>query len=250
MTASNNTKDTKNKNNKAKAHKRPKTIEDRSAHGVADIEDVEAYARQRHEILSREGIIGFDHRCTALATDLEIRVNRIIQDLKTRDRLVIYDAAEPHEGYDGQLHGRFPGDHFLSNRTLIVETSIFDIARHMPKGAHLHIHFIVCFFFFVLLDTAKDMDRMFVTSDLPLSKQPGHTNYDRCEIQFSILPPEKENPGDLFAAGYEPRQTMSFQQFRREFPKHFTQVSVDDWLIGKLVFHEEETYGIHQTGRG
>ncbi len=233
----------------AKSYKRPKTILDHpQTKGPAAIADADDYDRQRREILSREDTFAFDYRCKANATDLEKRVNQIVQNLRRRDQAV-YDSAEPRRGYGGQLHSRFPGDHFLSNRKLISETAIFDVARHMPKGAHLHIHFNACLLPHVLLDIAKDMDCMFITSDIPLIPDHHYVNYEKCEIQFSILPPERRKPGDLFSPQYEARQTMGFRRFRREFPRHYKK-PVDDWLLGKLVFHEEETYGCNQTAHG
>jgi len=235
----------------AKSQKRSKTILDqRSKTAAAGFRDAEDYFAQRGEILSREATIGFDYRCTVLASDLEVAANKIVQDIKARDKQAVYDAAEPRRGCGGQLHPRFPGDHFLSNRELIGETCLFDVARRMPKGAHLHIHFNACLLPHVLLDIAKDMDRMFITSDLPLVADNDYINFSRCEIQFSILPPEKEKPGDVFTAEYEARQTTKFSDFRREFPSKFAKMTVDEWLVEKLVFQEDETYGILQTASG
>ncbi|KAH8745809.1 hypothetical protein F5883DRAFT_702165 [Diaporthe sp. PMI_573] len=150
-------------------------------------------------------------------------------------------------GYGDQLHSRVPADHFLSNVDLIPHTDVFQVARRMPKGAHLHIHFNACLLPNVLLDIANTMDRMFITSDLPLTER---INYDRCEIQFSILSPEKEKPGNIFDTAYQSRATMSFRQFREEFPNHFSEVTVDRWLEQKLVFHEEEAHNSLQTTHG
>ena len=212
--------------------------------------DKDDYLAARANILRLERGIGFDSRCRVRATSLEERANSIVGALRKRDEAQVYDRAEHRIGHGGQTHRRFAGDHFLSNVELIDQTSLFDVARHMPKGAHLHIHYNACLPPRVLLDIAKGMDRMFVTSDLPLIADGDGVNFDKCEMQFSILSPGKEKPGNLFSAAYQPRQTMRFGEFLREFPRHYTRATADQWLADKLVFHEQEAHGVLQTAAG
>lgn len=208
------------------------------------------YFQFRQQVMDREKTLGFDHRCRSRASPLEQRVDSIISALRKRDNEKVYDAAPYRQGYGGQLHPRFAGDHFLSNVDLINQTAILDVARHMPKGAHLHIHFNACLPASVLLDIAKGMDRMFVTSDLPLVSDNDYINFERCQIQFSLCCVDREEPGDLFSANYKPRQTMKFSEFLRRFPQHFGKVTVDEWLTEKLVFHDGEAHNLLQTAAG
>ncbi|WDK08989.1 adenosine/AMP deaminase [Colletotrichum graminicola] len=220
------------------------------------IEDPDEYFRQRLEITNREKTLAFDFRLTALASSREIEANAIIQAVKAQDQRLVYDAAEPRQGWGGQNHPRFPADHFLSNVHLINRTRLFAIATKMPKGAHLHIHFNACLQPHVLLGIAKNMDRMFITSDKPLpASGDGRTDEEArnslhlCEIQFSILPPEKERPGDIFSPDYVKRQTMKYSHFLQEFPKKHN-ADPEEWLTSKLVFHEDEAHNVHQTVQG
>jgi adenosine deaminase CECR1 len=222
----------------------------RSNLALSVIKDVDDYQRQRDEIQRRESTIAFDFRLTVTAPAKERRVNAIIQALRLQDEAQVYAAAPARAGYGGQLHPRFAGDHFLSNVDLIKKTKLFAIAKRMPKGAHLHIHFNACLLPHVLLDIAKKMDRMFITSDLALTDAQDHLAFDRCEIQFSILPPEKEKPGDLFSASYEPRQTMRISTFLDKFPQMYSKATADEWLRNKLVFNEEEAHDWLQTTHG
>lgn len=230
----------------AKARTRMETTLE-TGHAIKNVHD---YMAQRSEIMARESTLAFDYDKSQNASDLEVEVNNIIQTLKSKDKENVYDKAEPRKGYGGQLHPRFPGDRFLSNEELIAKTDIYRVARRLPKGAHLHAHFNACLSPQVLLDIAKGMDRMFITSDLPLVPDDDYVNYFRCGIQFSILPLGKEDPGDLFNAEYKPRQTMNFQEFINNFPRHFTRASVDEWLVEKLVFQEQEAYDFLQTSNG
>lgn len=208
------------------------------------------YMRSRQELLDKERKLDFDYRCRSRATSLEHRADRVIQYLRRQDKETVYDAAHYKKGYGGQKHKRFAGDHFLTNVDLIDQTKLLDAARRMPKGAHLHIHFNACLNPRVLLNIAKSMDRMFITSDLPLTAENSHEHFDRCEIQFSILCPEKEKPGNLFSPHYQARQTMRFKDFLARFPSHYPHKTADDWLMGKIIFHDQEAHNCFQTASG
>jgi adenosine deaminase CECR1 len=219
------------------------------AAATASIQDANDYFGQREEIMRRENTLSFSFSRQVKASDLERQANEILQVLRHNDKIRVFDAAPPKVGHGGQLHPRFPGDHFLTNLDLIERTDLFVVAKRMPKGAHLHIHFNACLLPHVLLDIAKTMKRMFITSDLPLTEP---RNFERCEIQFSILPPAKEKPGDVFSVSYEPRQTMKFSDFRRRFSANFrnSDIPVDKWLEDKLVFGESATHNELQTSVG
>ncbi|OAA50227.1 adenosine deaminase [Beauveria brongniartii RCEF 3172] len=214
--------------------------------------DVDRYMEDRSQLCEAEASIGFEHRCRVRATSLEKTVDGILHRLRGLDKKQVYDAAEARPGHGGQRHPRFAGDHFLSNVDLIHKTHLFDVARHVPKGAHLHIHFNACLPPDVLLGIAKSMERMFITSNLPLIEDNGRENYSKCEIQFSLLSVDKENaaPGNLFSAQYQPRQTMKFTTFLEQFSRHCPGVDAEEWLLAKLVFSEDEAHGALQTAAG
>ncbi|KAK2592020.1 hypothetical protein QQS21_010291 [Conoideocrella luteorostrata] len=209
------------------------------------------YFKYRSEVMQREKNLDFDSRCRDRATELEKRADAIIHKLRKQDQNQIYDSAGFRQGHAGQRHKRFAGDHFLSNVDLIDRTALFDIASHMPKGGHLHIHYNACLPPSVLLDIAKGQTRMFITSDLPLIPDNNFANFDRCEIQFSIImSPLDEVPGNLFSPEYKSRQTMNFIEFLDQAPQHFHRLTPDEWLQQKLEFCEEEAHGILQTAAG
>ncbi len=214
--------------------------------------DVDSYFRDRTELSVAEASIAFDHRCRQRATPLEQAVDHILHRLRRLDQERIYDAAEARQGHGGQMHRRFAGDHFLGNRDLIDQTRLFDVARHMPKGGHLHIHFNACLPPDVLLDIAEGMERMFITSNLPLVADNGHENYTKCEIQFSLLSMDREDdaPGNLFSSQYKERQTMKLAAFLQQFPAQYPGVDAKKWLAAKLVFSEDEAHGALQTAAG
>ena len=211
------------------------------------MKDVAEYYAHREELQRHEDVLSFDFRCKMKASQRERHANLILQKLRTRDEQR-YREAPKRIGYGGQEHGCFAGDRFLTNRTLIEQMDLFRVARRLPKGAHLHIHFNACLLPSVLLNIAKGMDRMFITSNIPLVAADDYISFRRCEIQFKILSEENEKPGNLFSAAYEKDQTMPFQEFIRRFPQELGPV--DDYLIGKVVFQEGEANGSLQTAHG
>lgn len=219
--------------------------------------DVNDYARQRDSLVSRESVLAFDYLCRANASEVEVHANRVLQAVRKHDRENVYDKAPKRRGYGGQEHRRFEGDHFLYNADLIESTMLYRITQELPKGAHLHIHFNANLLPEVLINIAKKMDRMFITSDVPLvtvgedEKSPGYYDrFHRCRLQFYTLGPNMEKPGNLFDPKYSERGTMRFKDFLKEFGEHYDKVTVDEWLRNKLVFHEEEAHGWLQTPEG
>ncbi|ROV91406.1 hypothetical protein VPNG_09987 [Cytospora leucostoma] len=207
------------------------------------------YKQKRDELRRREGALGFEWKCTRSASPKENKVNRILQALRRHDEGNIYGAEPPREGAGGQLHPRFAGDHYLSNKGLIDKTEIFKLARRAPKGAHLHIHFNACLQPSVLLDVASEMDHMYITSDLPLGNTLSRNNHRRCKIQFSIMA-IKESQGNLFDPRYGDRLPMKFSEFLKEFERHYPGEDAMAWLQEKLVFREEEAHDSLQTVGG
>ncbi|KAM7186020.1 adenosine deaminase CECR1 [Naviculisporaceae sp. PSN 640] len=226
------------------------------------------YNAQRELLHIREGALAYDYACKMKSTSVERRANQIVQAVKRRDIELVYEAASPRTGYGGQKHPRFFGDHFLSNAELIEQTWLFGIARKMPKGAHLHIHFNANLLPNVLVDIAKTMEHMYIMSNVPLMTKSGDSaGFDRCKISFSIISRKKiqEKRGEtghqsLFDVDYISKEPMPFRDFCDQFQRFYNQahgkkeddrtVDVDSWLRNKLVFQEEETYNLLQTADG
>ncbi|RFU72059.1 adenosine amp deaminase, partial [Trichoderma arundinaceum] len=176
------------------------------------------YFAQRDAFVKQEEELAFDSKCRAKSSEKEKLVDRILHNARREDESIIYNREREREDYHGQKHPSYPGDHFLSNVKLINKTKAFKIISKMPKGAHLHIHFNSCLSPAVLLDIAKGMD--------------------------------EENFGNLFTASYEPGQAMKFSAFREQFPKCYREFEVDQWLLNKLLFEEQEAHHPFQTTTG
>lgn len=209
------------------------------------------YDELRNEVNRGEGALGFDFACKEAASGIENEANEVLQRLKKSDITHFYETAPKKPGYGGQEHSRFYGDHFLSNADLIEQTQLFALCRAMPKGAHLHIHFNANLPPNFLLGIAKDMERMFIWSNIPLVQE---TAFDQCRIQFGIMSEDavKDKDGSLFDGDYVGGMPMPFQNFIAQYPsKRLSgKPGVDAWLQNKLVFQEEEAHNSRQTPDG
>lgn len=216
-----------------------------TAYGESKVKEYDA-VRQQGTL--HEGSLGFDFACTKTAKPIEIQANEVLQHLIKSDIARFYETAPKKRGYRGQEHPRFYGDHFLSNADLIEQTQLFALCRAMPKGAHLHIHFNANLLPSVLLGIAKDMERMFIWSNIPLDRDEA---FGLCRIQFSIMSEatvEEKGTGNPFDRDYQGGTVMQLQRFRKAYPQG--EEAADAWLQSKLVFQEEEAHNLLQTQDG
>jgi adenosine deaminase CECR1 len=209
---------------------------------------VEEYDVLRQQGTLHEASLGFDFACTTKASKAEIDANKVLQELKENDIERFYAKAGARDGYAGQKHKRYYGDHFLSNVDIIEQTQLFALCRAMPKGAHLHIHFNANLLPSVLLDIAKNMARMFIWSSTSLHQREA---FDSCKLQFSIMNEaavEERGAGNLFDPKYKEGHVMQFKQFLESYPDGAEAAL--NWLQSKLVFQEEEAHNVRQTQEG
>ncbi|KAI1484843.1 hypothetical protein F5X96DRAFT_675234 [Biscogniauxia mediterranea] len=207
---------------------------------------------------------------TTITTASDETSNKIVLRAK-KDASKFFERQPSLKGADGESRHRFAADHFSRNVGQIDSTELFSIAHQIPKGAHLHIHFNSTLPPNVLLGYAKDMENMYLWSDIPLVSV---TNLENCKIEFSLrhfntLWDEREKAADfdtvdseearmkmhdahgpnLFHKSYESATEMRYQYFRQEWKSSSPlrhQISCDDWLISKLVFSKEEADAIYQ----
>lgn len=149
-----------------------------------DIETaVSIYRKDRDELFERGRQLSFKYNVTETATLAEQAATEKLRIIRRNDELAIYRKAPKLTGYGSQEHLRFAGDHFLTNASLIERTALFKVAQHMPKGAHLHIHFNSMLPPHFLLGVAAKQCHMYIWSNKPLTSP---ESLDQCEIQFSI----------------------------------------------------------------
>lgn len=233
-------------------------------HG-SDYETEEAYDKAREVLEAAEKSRAFDAEAISASSDVEKQANDLVQKIKIYDQNNTYGLHTDDKG--NTTRNRGPGHHFLGNIDLINESWLMKVARQMPKGAHLHIHFNSCLPASFLIQQARDIEAMYIRSSVPLTTQ---ANMALSRISFMVLTPydathpkdddgiEKHVPlGNVFHKNYVSSAWMPYKQFQEEFDlvdEHGRVLSktagAEVWLEGKLLISEEEAHNIRQTTKG
>lgn len=230
-----------------------------------EFESPEEYNAARRDLQLAEKAVAFDHDVVATASKTE----RLAVDLVRK--IIAYDLAQARSNTidsTGQTaQPRIPGDHFLGNVDLINKTELMKVAKRMPKGAHLHIHFNSCLPAKFLIQQARNIDAMYIRSTKSLTTP---QNCADSRISFMVMTRheathvkgsdglETETPlGNVFDANYVPNQWMLYKEFQQAFLLvDENQVSLEGtegaetWLERKMIITEEEAHGTQQTGKG
>jgi adenosine deaminase CECR1 len=234
----------------------------RAAVNNLDFEDAEDYNKALGELQLAEKAIAFDARITASASDLEKRATELVRKIKAYD----WDHSYAH-AHDKNGGKRSQGEHFLGNVDIINNTELFKVAKRMPKGAHLHIHFNSCLPAKFLIQQARHIDAMYIRSTLPLTTP---ENWAASRISFMVMTPHEATHeldpegtkiyvelGNVWDLNYTPNRWMAYKEFQRKF--HFIDEhghvltgteGAEIWLEGKMEISEYEAHNSRQTGRG
>ncbi|KAJ4362467.1 hypothetical protein N0V83_010560 [Neocucurbitaria cava] len=216
----------------------------------------------------------------------ETRAAIIIKAIREYERKVVFGnlASEAIPGPDT----RDMGGQFLTNKDRIDgESKLYEIAKMVPKGALLHLHFNAELHPELLLVQARDMKTMYIRAISPITSQ---KDLDETEIGFSVLDPDlvephvnifsKDYPGDALnwkTPEWKWKVWMPWKLFRDEFnkqeytkryitqedptpkkepthcgaePGHVRLLPAENWLKSKMVLSQEEAYGFTQTVNG
>ncbi|KAI1777503.1 Metallo-dependent hydrolase [Hypoxylon cercidicola] len=218
----------------------------------------------RHDAMS-QATFKFQNGMMNNASLEEKNANTKLLEVRQND-IQLYSASQ--EGGNGEIP--FAEDHFTRNLHIIKNTGLFGAARIAPKGTHLHVHFNSTLLPNFLLDIAKEMPNMYISS--PTHKLRSKSDFDNCEIVFTLqdsstvmmnLPDGLERQKELFSKDskgpnlfhdiYEKGQKMRYQYFRtmwdaerklrhnsRESDVWTMDMECDDWLTSKLMFTKED----------
>ncbi|KAF5879502.1 putative adenosine amp deaminase protein [Botrytis fragariae] len=224
----------------------------------------EDYDKALQSLQLAERRTAFDAKAEELASEVEKKAAKIVQRIRNYDWENTHGKSVDAKGLATEK--RAQGEHFLGNVDLINDTKLLEIAKRMPKGAHLHIHFNSCLPAQFLIQQARDIDAMYIRSTLPLTSR---ENYTASRISFMVMTPheathvkgeEKETYvplGDITDIDYVSNRWMPYKQFQRQFnfvDENDARLSgttgAEIWLERKMLISEDEAHGCSQTGRG
>ena len=219
--------------------------------------ETKSYEKHKKEIYEEEYKVSWDTPARKSATPEELKAAEIIYKIREdeRDNLFGNKASEAIPGPETLDMG----GQFLTNRSRVEQKSrLYRIAREMPKGCHLHLHFNAELPPQMLLSKAKNMSNMFIRSTQPLlSRQ----DYDETEIVFEVKPVNTPT-ADIFSPDYKPewkkpgtQPWMPWSIFQQEFCRRRREQNeklcdAEDWVLSKMILSEDEVYNMDQTTNG
>ena len=237
----------------------------RAAIDNRDFGDETEYTKALEQLQLAERSRAFDAEAIARASKIEKEAAALVQKIRAFDWDNTYGKSHDAQGHP--TGKRTEGEHFLGNVDLINKTELMRVAKRMPKGAHLHIHFNSCLPARFLIQQAKYIDAMYIRSTLPLTSP---ENMAASRISFMVLTlheathvkdaagKETHVPlGNVWDTGYVCNAWMPYKKFQQyfDFVDENGQalkgtLGAEIWLERKMLISEDEAYSVHQTGRG
>jgi adenosine deaminase CECR1 len=252
-------------------------------------EAIKTYEKERKALVDAEvGTNSWDHEARSEVDNVEKQAADIIREIREYERNVTFGniASEAlPESEDRDMGGQY-----LTNKDRIDrESKLFEIAKIVPKGALLHLHFNAALHPELLLVRARRMKNMYIRSIRPIANE---KDLALTEMVFNVLDPKTVDPNiDIFSDTYpkdavrfrdpdvKDRIWMLWSKFQDEFEKKFPGVNqhqepetfregrphqprycgdpklvelrpAENWLRSKMVLSEDEAYGPHQTVNG
>jgi len=219
------------------------------------------YQEHREELIYQESRQSWDFNAKASASEAEKKAQDIVFKIREDERL------------DPDLYGNQPGEaipdprtadmggRFLSNKPRIERSKLFRIARAMPKGCHLHIHFNTELPPEILFPHARKLEKTFYIRTTNALLHP--SDYQNAEMMFNVFPADHAK-ADCFSDKYDPEWKsgnnnpwMLWVDFRAKFPKNLTfedrprgLEDAECWARERMVFTRERSYNSEQTLNG
>jgi adenosine deaminase CECR1 len=224
--------------------------------GVQDQSQNLKYTKQHLQLVEKEQKDAWWYKAKQKATDTEYQADLIVFKIREHERENLF-GSKASEAIPGP-ETRDMGGQFLTNRDRIEESKVYEIAKAMPKGGHLHLHFNAELSPEILIERARDRETMFIRSTQPLISDEA---FDEAELVFDVLPLDTPQ-ADLFSAAYNPefrapgcRPWMQWIRFREEFrirrsDKDNINSDPEKWIKTKMVLGADVVYDQTQTVNG
>ena len=243
-----------------------------------------SYKRKHQEFLEAENAAAWDQDAKDKANDLEKQAGAIIRAIREFERDVVFGNKAGEELPDKDSLDM--GGQFLTNKDRIEQKSkIFKMAKKVPKGAILHLHFNAVLHPWRLLKEARKSQNMRIRSTKPIQNE---NDLNEAEIVLAVKP-EAYISANIFSPKYaakvpnahkdskkEQSLWMKYDAFLKGFDSRYGEMyaatagnlpgpesrpdrteggldfprPVEEWLMGKIVISENEAYDASQTTNG
>ena len=226
-----------------------------------------SYLAERQQLVAQEVEQSWDQPARQSASEAEKRAAAVIARIREHERRNLFGNL-PGEAVPGPETADM-GGRFLPNIERIEQSRVYAIAKDMPKGCHLHIHFNAELPPELLLLKAREVpETMFVRCTQPLLCA---ADLIQAEIVFEVKP--RTTPiVDIFSKDYDPtfkpadsRPWMNWVEFRHDLARRYrdqfslaTESSpsqgqlthVEQWARDKAILTLNDIYAADQTTNG
>lgn len=226
-------------------------------------DSIGGYHDDRKRLLDAESEQSWDHDAKSSSSTLEHQANGIFRMIRENERTLLF-GDRPGEHLPAP-DTRDMGGRFLVNKDRIEASRIYQIAKRIPKGCHLHVHMnselpIEC----LLCNIRRLPQTMFIKSSRRLVDP---EDFSIAEILFDVFP-EDHPQVDIFTAkefnpgtcADENDSWMKWAVFRQSFPggsalsdteTNNTRLDAAElWISSKITFNADRAYNTMQTLNG
>ncbi|KAF2646190.1 Metallo-dependent hydrolase [Massarina eburnea CBS 473.64] len=267
------------------------TVKDKSGKDVlVESTLLKSVKEERAALVKAEVNRAWDHEATESASENEKLAAFIICELREFERKCEEIFGNIASEAIPKPTTRDMGGQFLTNKERIeTKSKLFEIAKEVPKGSLLHLHFNAELNPERLLQQAQKMDNMYVWSTDALTSDQALRN---TEMMFKIMP-SNTTSNDIFSVDYDDKHKdqkgekradswkheifnnkvwMRWDEFRSAFKDKFPEMQqrdatkktpnhcsesmtigldpAENWILQKMVLSETEAYDPNQTVNG
>ncbi|KAF8163526.1 hypothetical protein B0H34DRAFT_327265 [Crassisporium funariophilum] len=197
------------------------------------------YQAQRAALIHDDRSLRREYSRAHLWSDKEIEADKIVRRIRTHEAETIWKEDHPSVPHP------FPGMEFLTGKSIIMRTRLFEILSKMPKGALLHAHLDATVNAEYLLELAFKHPAFHVRVHEPLTASNLTTNLP----EFRALPQDQfSDVGCLTDASYALGSWVSLHNARDSFAQELGgKEGFDKWVVGAMTINPAEAYGTHNT---
>ncbi|KAH9483880.1 Adenosine deaminase 2-A [Psilocybe cubensis] len=197
------------------------------------------YHAQRNSLIDADLSLRREYRNLHSRSSKELEADKIMRDIRALEAKTVWTADYP------SIPHPFPGMEFLTGKSIIMKTKVFEILSKMPKGALLHAHLDATVDIDFLLQLALKQPGIHIRLHKPLSKSNLSTNLP----EFRILPQEQYSQvKSISDPTYSLQTWVSLVNARNFFSQELGGMEgFDKWLIGTMTINPSEAYGTYNT---
>lgn len=175
---------------------------------------LQQYLSGRTNLIKQEKSSRSDASFRASLSPIAKRACAIVDRIRDLERDTVWTAKLEDQYAQEKHQAVFPGMMFMLAKERMETTKLWNIVRHMPKGALLHSHLDAMVDFDFLLGELMSMPGIHMSSDRALTTKEAR---DDAEMQFRFRSTENTD-GSPWAEGYESGKFLLLTKVADDFP--------------------------------